>query len=81
MAETFLEEQLKRIREMSDWMTRARDHAAEVSAELARDRELIRKSPLDEVRDFRSHSSIENDRSSSAHDHGRRGRRSRNRRK
>jgi hypothetical protein len=59
MAENFLEEQLKRIREMSDQMSRARNRAAELSAELERDRALIRLSPLHEVRDFRRYSSAE----------------------
>ena len=40
MAESFLEEQLKRIREMTEQMSRVRNRAAELEAELARDREL-----------------------------------------
>lgn len=82
MAENFLEEQLKRIREMSERMTRARDCAAEVSAEVARDRSSMKSSPLHQVKDFRSHSSIEIDKPLSAHDRTRPSRRSaRNRRK
>jgi hypothetical protein len=60
MAETFLEEQLKRIRQMSEQMSRARDYAAEVSNEVAREREsMFRHHPLHEVRDYRPYSSID----------------------
>ena len=83
MAENFLEEQLKRIREMSERMTRVSDRAAELSAEVARDRASMKSSPLDQVKDFRSHTSIEIDRPSSARDHRARpsSRSTRNRRK
>jgi len=83
MAENFLEEQLKRIREMSERMTRIRDRAAEVSAEVTRDRESMKGSPLHQVKDFRSHSSIEIDKRSSTRDDRARpsGRSARNRRK
>ena len=46
MAESFLEEQLKRMREMSERMSRASDHAAELSNELERDRESRQRGPL-----------------------------------
>ena len=62
MAENFLEEQLKRIQEMSEWMSRIQSRAAEISAEVARDRALARRSPLQQVRDFRQHSSIAEER-------------------
>ena len=83
MAETFLEEHLKRIREMSERMTRVRSRAAEVSAEAERDRAPIRHSPLHQVRDLRSPSSIEIDRPASGEDQRARpaGRASRRRRK
>jgi hypothetical protein len=55
MAESFLEEQLKRIREMGEQMSRAASRAAEVSNELARNRES--QGPLDEVRDLRTYTS------------------------
>jgi hypothetical protein len=57
MAESFLEEQLKRIRELTERMTRATDHAAELNSELLRNREANRQGPLNEVRDFRTYSS------------------------
>jgi hypothetical protein len=56
MAESFLEEQLKRIREMSEWMSRASNHAAELSNELERDRESRQRGPLYDVRDLRTYS-------------------------
>ena len=55
MAESFLEEQLKRIREMTEQMSRATNHAAQLKDELARNREASR-GPLTEVRDFRHES-------------------------
>jgi hypothetical protein len=57
MAESFLEDQLKRLRELSDRMSRATDHAAELNSELVRYREASRQGPLHEVRDFRTFSS------------------------
>ena len=56
MADSFLEEQLKRIREMSERMSQATHHAAELNHELARNREAGRQGPLDEVRDLRTYS-------------------------
>jgi hypothetical protein len=55
MAESFLEEQLRRIREMSEQMSRVTSNVAELSNELARDRELSRQDPLQEVRDLRTY--------------------------
>ena len=46
MAESFLEDQLRRIREMTERMSRATDHAAELNDELTRNREASRRSPL-----------------------------------
>jgi hypothetical protein len=57
MAESFLEDQLKRIRELTERMTRATIHAAELNSELVRHREASRQGPLHEVRDFRTFSS------------------------
>jgi hypothetical protein len=57
MAEWFLEEQLKRMKEMSEQMSRATTRAAELSSEMARDREAIKQGPLQEVRDLRTYSS------------------------
>jgi len=66
MAESFLEEQLKRIREMTEQMSRAAHRAAELNDELARNREAIRQGPLTEVRDFRHYSSTRSE--STAHE-------------
>ena len=55
MAEAFLEEQLKRIREMSDQMSRVTSNVAELSNELARDRQWGREDPLQDVRDLRTY--------------------------
>ena len=69
MSEHFLEEQLKRIREMTERMTRLQARAAELSEEFERDRAIARWGPLQEVRDLRTYSSI---RSTGDHadDHG-----------
>jgi hypothetical protein len=57
MSESFLEEQLKRIREMTERMSRATNHTAELNSEIARTREASRQGPLHEVRDLRTYSS------------------------
>jgi len=56
MADSFLEDQLKRIREMSERMSRATHDAAELNHELARNREAGRQGPLNEIRDLRTYS-------------------------
>jgi hypothetical protein len=58
MSASFLEEQLRRIREMTERMTRAANHAAELNDEIARTRAASARGPLDEVRDFRTYSSV-----------------------
>jgi len=70
MAESFLEEQLKRIRDMSEQMSRASHHAAELSIELARDREWRERSPLHDVRDLRIHPPRDESREPSEHHAG-----------
>jgi hypothetical protein len=55
MAESFLEEQLRRMKEMSDQMSRVTNNAAELSNDLARDRESSRQDPLQNVRDLRTY--------------------------
>ena len=55
MAESFLEEQLKRMKEMSERMSRVTNTAAELSNDLARDRESSRQDPLQDVRDLRTY--------------------------
>lgn len=57
MADNFLEEQLKRIRHLTEQMSQVRSRAAELSDELSRDLAIARRSPLHEVRDLRSYSS------------------------
>jgi hypothetical protein len=67
MSEPFLEEQLKRIKEMNEQMTRLRDRATEMSAAFERGHAATRYGPLHEVRDFRSTSSVpERDRADDA---------------
>jgi hypothetical protein len=57
MSEHFLEEQLKRIREMTEQMTRLRTNAAALSDAFDRERMSGYHNPLYEVRDFRTPSS------------------------
>jgi hypothetical protein len=61
MTESFLEEQLKRIREMSERMSRATSRAAELNDELVRNRAANQQGPLHEVRDLRTYNSIRSD--------------------
>ena len=56
MAESFLKEQLKRIRAMIERMSEVHDRAAEVTEDMARDRAALHPGPLHEVRDFRTYS-------------------------
>ena len=54
MAESFLlREQLERIQRLTARMAAVQKDAAEVSEAMAHDREALRSSPLDEVRDYR----------------------------
>ena len=53
MSQSFLKDQLKRIREMTEQMARVHDHAAELSHELGR-HAAMHRDPLAEVRDFRT---------------------------
>ena len=57
MSEHFLEEQLKRIRDMTEQMTRLRNSAAELSEAFDRERISGYHNPLHEVRDLRTLSS------------------------
>jgi hypothetical protein len=58
MSQSFLKDQLKRIREMTEQMARVHDHATELSHELERDRDAAtNRDPLAEVRDLRIYSS------------------------
>jgi hypothetical protein len=71
MSDTFLEEQLKRIREMTEQMARLRTSTAEVCDASDRDRITARHNPQHEITDLRTASSgaPQRDRSD---DHGRR---------
>lgn len=53
MSDPFLEEQLERIRKLTERMSEMHNRAAEVSETIERDREALRQSPLHEVRDYR----------------------------
>jgi hypothetical protein len=53
MAEAFLEEQLQRIRKLTERMSQVQSRSAELSDEIARDREIAGHNPLNEVRDYR----------------------------
>jgi len=67
MAESFLEEQLKRMKDMSEQMSHL---TTELSNELERDRESRRQGPIDEVRDLRTYPSSNKSRHHSAHRSG-----------
>ena len=69
MGEAFLKEQLKRIRELTEHMTRVQNQASEVSAEVARERDALRHGPLQEVRDFRPYSPTHEETRNRANDH------------
>jgi len=53
MDESFLLEQLIKMREMSERMSEVRTRAAELSVQIERNRDLMRQNPLLDVRDFR----------------------------
>jgi hypothetical protein len=58
MSQSFLKDQLKRIREMIEQMAQVHDRATELSHELGRNRNAARhRNPLAEVRDLRPSSS------------------------
>jgi hypothetical protein len=69
MAEIFLEEQLERIRRLTEQMSQVRSRAAELTEEVERDRAMSRRSPLHDVRDFRRHPSL-NETPDRSEDHG-----------
>src|SRR5262249_19145990 len=54
MAERFIEEQIRRLRELSERFTRVHGEAAELTRELERDRAASGVRPLHDVRDLRS---------------------------
>jgi hypothetical protein len=61
MAESFLREQLERIRALTERMTAVQNRVAELSDEIAHDREAMHQGPLHEVRDYRTYSSPNTD--------------------
>jgi hypothetical protein len=56
MAESFLKEQLERIRRMTERMSALESSAAELSDVMAHDRAAMRQGPLHQVRDYRVYS-------------------------
>lgn len=56
--DAFLEEQLKRIQELTKRMAGLEHRSAELSEEIARDRVAMRRGPLQEVRDLRTVSPV-----------------------
>jgi hypothetical protein len=52
----FLEEQIKRIQELTRQVTSVAGRSAELSQEIERDRDSLRYGPLQEVRDLRTYS-------------------------
>lgn len=75
MPEWLLEEQLKRMKEMSEQMSRVSNKAAELSNEMARERELQRQDPLHDVRDVRTYISPRPEPRERSDDHARTSRR------
>jgi len=56
MAESFLKEQLERIRRMTERMSALESNAAELSDVMAHARAAMRQGPLQQVRDYRVYS-------------------------
>jgi hypothetical protein len=54
--ETFLEEQLERMRRLTERMSQVHNRLVENSASISRDRDQLH-SPLSDVRDLRTHQS------------------------
>ena len=59
MAESFLVEQLNRIRAMAERMSQARESVQDVSEQIMRDRGLMWAHPLYQVRDLRIEQSFD----------------------
>jgi len=58
MAESFLKEQLERIRKLTERMSALQNNAAELSDAMAEDRAALRQGPLHEFRDYRLYSDV-----------------------
>jgi hypothetical protein len=59
MDESFLKEQLERIRRLTERMSAVQRRAAEFSDAMAHDRDAMHHTPLHEVRDYRTYSGSE----------------------
>ena len=57
MAESFLKEQLERIKKMTERMSAVQGESERLADEMAHDREAMHHGPLHEVRDYRPYSS------------------------
>ena len=47
MGNSFLEEQLRRVRQLTEWMAQAHSDVAECTQLMARDREAVERGPLE----------------------------------
>ena len=56
MAESFLQEQLERIKKLTERMSAVEGQTERLANELARDRASMHRGPLYEVRDYRTYS-------------------------
>lgn len=56
MAESFLKEQLERIKKLTERMSAVEVQSERLASEIAHDREAMHQGPLDEVRDYRTYS-------------------------
>ncbi len=57
MDDSFLTEQLERMRRLSERMSQMHSHVEKNSELISRDRDLLHSSPLHDVRDYRPHQS------------------------
>jgi hypothetical protein len=57
MDDSFLAEQLERMRRLAERMSQMHSHVERNSELISRDRDLLHSTPLHEVRDFRTHQS------------------------
>lgn len=53
MGNSFLEEQLERVRKLTQWMAQAHSDVAENSKQISRARDAHHDGPLQDVRDYR----------------------------
>ena len=60
--DTFLTEQLNRIRGLSERISEARERVAQSREALEREMDVMRSGPLQQVRDYRTHSSQRSER-------------------